>query len=192
MKKIIALMMTLILTAALFAGCAQKPAETTEAPATEAPTEAADPAETLNKIHEDVKAVFGEEYIPSMAFTDEEMKNFLGIDPTWCEAYVAEGPMISAQVDMFVAVKAKPEHTQEVKDALLEYQRYLKEDSFQYPTNVPKVNASKVVDYGDYVFFTMLGMIPMEVEEQGDEAIAAKAEEFNQSVIDVIENVLGK
>lgn len=187
MKKLIALMMALTLTVAALAGCAQKPAETTEAL-----TEALDPVETLNKIHEDVKAIFGEEYIPSMAFDDESLKNFLGIDPAWCEAYIAEGPMISAQVDTFVAIKAKPEHTQEVKDALLEYQRYLKEDSFQYPSNVPKVNASKVADYGDYVFFTMLGVIPMEVEEQGDEAIAAKAEEFNQSVIDAIENVLGK
>lgn len=192
MKKLIALMMVLALTATMFAGCAKKPAETTEAPTTEAPTEAMDPTETLNKIHEDVKAIFGEEYIPSYAFTEDDMKNSFGIDPTWMEAFIAEGPMISAQVDMFVAIKANPEHTAEVEAAMNEYQRYLKEESFQYPMNVPKVNASKVAVYGDYVFFTMLGMIPMEVEEQGDEAIAAKAEEFNQSVIDAIENVLGK
>lgn len=208
MKKMLCLILTGTVMVSLLAGCTKKPAETTEAPSTKAPTEAVTEApgatettespgaavqdETLNEIHEAVKAVFGADYIPSMPYDEEMLQSVFGVDPAWCEAYIAEGPMISAHVDTFIAIKAKPDKVEDVKKALDDYYKYLVNESFQYPSNIGKVEASKVVAYDEYVFFISLGMIPTNLEEQGDEAIFKKAEELNQSAIDAIEEVLGK
>lgn len=144
----------------------------------------------LEDVHSKVKEAYGENYIPSMPLDETMLKETYGIDPEWYEEMIAEGPMISAQIDTFIAVKAKDEKAADVQNALNAYHEVLKQDTFQYPSNLVKIQAAKVVAYGDYVFFLMLGMIPMEVEEQGEDAILKAYEAENQKAIDAIEAVL--
>ena len=58
----------------------------------------------------------------------------------------------------------------------------------QYPMNLPKIQASEVKVYGDYVFFIMLGA----ADEEGlDEEAALKFyQEQNQVAVKAIEGVL--
>ena len=59
-------------------------------------------------------------------------------------------------------------------------------DAFQYPANMVKVQASEVVRHGDYVFFVLLGEIPFEAEEQGDDAILEAAKKGVKIGVDTI------
>lgn len=140
----------------------------------------------LNALHEKVKEAYGEDYLPSMPVEKEMIKDRYGLTEDMYEEIIAETPMISVQVDEFVAVKAKAGKLEDVKKAITDFQTKYKEDTMQYPMNLPKIQGSQVVVKGDYVFFIMLGTIPMETEEQGDEAMLKAAEENNKKAIDVI------
>lgn len=144
----------------------------------------------LEEIHTKVKEAYGEDYIPSMPLDDTMLKETYGIDPEWCEEIIAEGPMISAHIDTFIAVKAKEGKVTDIQNALNAYHDVLKQDTLQYPSNLVKIQAAKIVSYGDYVFFLMLGMIPMDIEEQGEDAILKAYEAENQKAIDAIEAIL--
>lgn len=145
----------------------------------------------LSEIHTAVKEAYGEDYLPSMAIDDAALKNTLGVDPELCEEYIAEIPMISANVDTFAAIKAKSGKAKEVQTALEAYREVLVNDTMQYPANQIKIQASEVVSYGDYVFFIMLGAVPADVEESADEDAALKAyQEQNKKAKDAIEGLL--
>lgn len=154
------------------------------------PTQAPIQDATLESVYTAVKEVYGEDYLPNMRLDAETVTSTFGLNTDLYEEVVAEVPMISFNVDTFVAVKAKEGKAEEVKKVLEDYRNSLVESSMQYPVNVPKIQASRVDVYGDYVFYTMLGVVPMEVQEQGDEAILKAAEENNQKAIDVIEGIV--
>ena len=52
---------------------------------------------------------------------------------------------------------SKTDKVETVKAALEAYRKDQVENGFHYPMNVPKVQASEVVVYGDYVVYIMLG-----------------------------------
>lgn len=142
--------------------------------------------ELLKKVYEAVKEAYGEDYIPSMIFDETMLEGMLGITKDQYDACVAEGPMISAHVETFIGIKAKEGKTEEVAEKLNEYRDRLLEDSFQYPINMPKLEASQVITHGDYVFFVMLGSPDAEAEEQGEDAALESAKKKNQIAIDII------
>lgn len=204
MKKWMGVFLTMALTAQLTA-CGQgqnaiKPTETTIQEQTTAATEAETTAETetteaaengaqnqdetLNEIHTALKEMYGEMYIPSMSFDETMLAQVFNVDPAWCEAYIAEGPMMSAHVDTFVGIKAAEGMADSVEKSLLEYQEMLIENSIQYPMNQLKVEASQVVRQDDYVFFVLLGQIPMDIEDE--EAGLQAAKDSNQEAVDLI------
>lgn len=141
--------------------------------------------EALNTIHQEIKDAYGETYIPSMLYDEQTLTQMFNVDAEWCESYIAEGPMISAHVDTFIGIKAKPDMADSVEKALTEYQDMLIENSIQYPMNQLKVEASQVVRQDDYVFFVMLGQIPEDIEEESAGLEAAK--ESNQIAVDIID-----
>ena len=145
--------------------------------------------ETLAKVTKAVKKAYGDNYLPNMEYDSLYLKEIIGLDSSTYDAVVAEGPMMSAQVDTFIAVHAKSGKKTEVEKALKAYQSYLINDSFQYPMNLPKVNASKVVTVGDYVFFVMLGKINSDLD--ADEGkLLTYYEKQNDIGIHAIENAL--
>ena len=140
----------------------------------------------LSEVHQAVKDAYGEAYYIDMALDAEMLDTMLGLKEDMYEEVIAEGPMMSAQVDMFIAVKAAEGKADEVEKVLNDYRDYQINDAFQYPMNMVKVQASQVVRHEDYVFYVLLGEIPFEAEEQGDEAILEAAKKGVQIGVDVI------
>lgn len=147
---------------------------------------------TIDTIYQAVKEAYGEDYLPAMLLSEDEIQVMYGIEPEWCEEILVEVPMMSVHVDTFLAVKAKPEHLADISDAVNAYVENLKSDTMQYPANLLKIQASSVVTMGDYVFYVMLGYLPAEMEEEAEDVQIAAYEERNQVAIDVIESLLLK
>lgn len=133
-----------------------------------------------------VQKAYGEDYIPSMDYDAQILSDLFGVKEDMVEEYVAQGPMISVQIDTFVAVRAKAGKADAVEQALKDYQKGQLDAAAQYPMNLAKANASEVVRYGDYVFFVMLGTPSMEAEEKGEEAALESAKENNKIALDAI------
>ncbi|MDO5294370.1 MAG: DUF4358 domain-containing protein [bacterium] len=144
----------------------------------------------IEDIVRDVETAYGEEFVATNVLDNQTIKELMGIDPDWCEELYASNSMIGMHKDTFIAVKAKPEDLEKVKDAVTAYRENMVADTMQYPMNVEKIQASRVDVYGNYVFFTLLGFIPNEVEEQGEDKILAAYQEQNQKAVDVIEGYL--
>ena len=142
-------------------------------------------------VYEAVKAAYGENYLPNMRLTDEEIEVRYGISSDRYSSAIAEVPMISTQIDELVLIKANDEAARDtIEEALTAFQNVLKEDTFQYPANQLKIQASQVYVKGDYVCFIMLGVLDNETAQQADEGKvieAYKAE--NEKAVKAIEKL---
>lgn len=127
-------------------------------------------------LYEAVKAAYGEDYLPNMRLTDEEIEGYFGVTKDLYTSAIAEIPMINTQVDTFALFQAKDEASKEaLKEALVAYQEVLENDTFQYPANLLKIQASTVFMQGDYVCFVMLGTLDNETMQQEDEGKVIEA-----------------
>lgn len=180
MKKKIAVLLSALAIMAAASGCsgssssssstpASGPSDTSSisipdtAPVPEDPEDEADTTPdsdsvtVLQEIYDSVKAAYGENYVPSMMLEEQQLTEVYGINMDNVENFIAEGPMMSAHVDTFMAFKAVDGKGEDVEKDLTAYQEVQQSDALQYPMNMAKVNASQVVRHGDYVFFVMLG-----------------------------------
>lgn len=153
---------------------------------------AVDDSVSIDTIHTAIKEAYGDNYLPDMLLSDDEITALYGISNDWYEEAIAEVPMISVNVDTLIAVKAEKEHVEDVQNALTDYKEYLENDSFQYPMNVPKIQASTVITRGNYVFFIMLGVGDENIEDQSEDAQVKAYSELNQIAIDAIDGLLLK
>lgn len=172
-KRIMAMLLCTVLAIGAV-GCGSKEKKVKELPVTE--------------IAEKVQEAYGENYVATYQFTDEEVQNIFGINPEDCEEYAAYGSMISFHVDKFIAIKAKTDKKDDIKSALETYQTSLKEDTLQYPINIPKIQASQIKEYGDYVFFIMLGFA--EDDTVGEEELLKQFEDQDAIAVKSIEDLL--
>lgn len=200
MKKIICMMTVAAMILAAVAGCSNDggsaggsttPSGTvseaaTDGAGTEAANTSADTATpddggedsegTVGKIADKIIAAYGDNYLPNMDIPDEMLQSLVGLEADSYTEIFAQQPMISAHPDILIIAKAASGKTDEVKSKLEKYQDYLINESMQYPMNVAKVNASKIVANGDYVAFILLGAIN-ENEDSSEEEQAAFAED---------------
>lgn len=139
MKKLITLLVLLV----LMVGCANQPN----------PPVNVDIEDIVSAIKDEYK----DDYAPSMEYDEDYMVERLGIEKAWVEAFFGEGPMFSMSSDEFIIIKASAGNVDKVLAAMQEYQRYLKEESFQYPMNMPRVQNAELVSNGDYVAFILVG-----------------------------------
>ncbi len=153
---------------------------------------AVDDSVSIETIHEAIKDAYGDNYLPDMLLSDDEIMALYGISNDWYEEAIAEVPMISVNVDTLIAVKAEKDHVEDVQNALTSYKEYLENDSFQYPVNVPKIQASTVITRGNYVFFIMLGVGADDIEDQSEDDQVKAYGELNQIAIDAIDGLLLK
>ena len=78
-------------------------------------------------VYEAVKAAYGENYLPNLRLTDEEIEVRYGIANDLYSSAIAEVPMISAQVDELVLIKANDEAARDtIEEALTAYQNVLR------------------------------------------------------------------
>ncbi len=139
----------------------------------------------LSDVHEAVKAVYGDMYVPEMQQDAEYISNIYGISEDMYEEAIAEISMMSVHVDTFVAIKAKEGQADAVEQKLTEYREYLLNDTLQYPMNIPKIQASQVVREGDYVFFVQLGHVENDMLDEDE--LLKKYQESNQLAVDAIQ-----
>lgn len=208
MKKIISIMLILASLAA-FASCGnggngndtsadtstsgtttgETSADSTETSATEtsAPTSDVSAADIGKAVADE----YGDEYIPDMDIPADYLDSTYGVKPEWYDDFFGQMPMISANVDTFIAVKAKADKVSDVEKALNDYADYYKNDAQKYPKDIAKVDACRVYTKGNYVFFIMLGYPTDEVENMDDAAQVKFYTEQNDRAVKVIDSLLG-
>lgn len=127
-------------------------------------------APLLNTVYSAVRNAYGSDYLPNMRLSKDEIKSRYGISSSWYKGAIAEVPMISAQADELVIVKAKNSNAKKkIKSALVKYRKWLQEESFQYPMNQTKVQAAKIYVKGDYVCLFVLGTIDNRIASGTDD-----------------------
>lgn len=139
----------------------------------------------LDEIRNTVAGAY-EDYVPSMPYEKEQITDIFGVDASWYDAVVAEGPMMSAHVDTFLAFHATEGNQENIKTALETYKEFLVNDSMQYPMNMEKVKAATILEEGDYIYFIMLGFIDDTIEDEGERLTAF--EEQNAIAVEAIKS----
>ncbi|MDE6701187.1 MAG: DUF4358 domain-containing protein [Acetatifactor sp.] len=147
-------------------------------------------SEEMATLREAVVNELGEGYWPNTQIPAEMLEMNYGLTSDMYEDYMGESPMISANVDTLLIVKAAEGQADAVEEALQNYRTDLVENSLQYPMNVPKVQGSMVERIDDYVCFVLLGGDLEAAAEHGDEAAVAYSRKQNQRAIDVIKETL--
>ena len=193
MKKRIAALAILVLAlfTLMMTGCGSKDGESNGETASQGgSTESAYRDDVaLTDIRDAVAQAYGANYLPSMTLDAEALANMYGVTEDMYEEALGEVPMISVQVDTLILVKAKSDRVEDVKAAFENYRTYQLEEGMNYPMNVPKIEASEVAVYGDYVCYIMLGVIEDDLKD--DEAAMLTAfQEQNQIAKTAIETAL--
>lgn len=171
MRKIAVILLTSVFLVGLLSGC------TTDNNKVEV---------DLDNILEAVKLEMGEAYYPDRDIEINELMDYTGLKEEQIEEFIAQAPMMTLGVDTFIAIKATEGNGDNVYAGLEKYRKFLVEESFQYPMNLPKVNTAKVVQFGDYSFFIMLGEYNDSIEDiESDEA-----REYYESEVARVEKVI--
>ncbi|WP_455713992.1 Ig-like domain-containing protein [Anaerosporobacter sp.] len=144
----------------------------------------------LESIHTAVKEAYGDNYRAKVSMSKDELSEIVGLKSNLYDDVIAEVPLMSTSVDRFIAVKPAAGKKDEVKQVLVKYKKYLEEEVLQYPMNMPKVKASKVVTVGDYVFFIMLGKMNDSEEDEGK--LLSFYEGQNDIAIKAIKKIMNK
>lgn len=174
MKKIIGFFMAAIMVSTFLGGCGSKDNESNGSTNVD-----------IKEIHEKVKNELGEDYFPDSEISNEQLKDQMEIDMDNVKEYIAESPMISVNIDMFIAMEAKEGKGEEVEADLNEYKEYMANNAMMYPMNIAKVSAAKVVRHGDYVFFIMLGKY-----DDRDDATEEEAFIFAKEEVKKVEDII--
>lgn len=135
-----------------------------------------------------VEAVGEDEYWPNMPMDGEMLEMFYGITADMYDDYMAETPMISANVDTLIIVRAKEGQTDAVYDKLNAYRDALVNDTMQYPMNLGKIQSSQVEKIGNYVVFVQLGGEAGLADDE-EEAIT-HSQEANSKALEAIKGKL--
>ena len=111
----------------------------------------------LSDAHLAVKEAYGDYYLPSVSVNGEEFEERFGIDLDDVESFIAEVPMMSIHMDVFVGIKAKPDKVDVISTLLEGYRREKMANRDQLPSNQKKLSSSEIYITGDYVFLLILG-----------------------------------
>lgn len=177
--------LTVCVTACLLAGCSSSGSS-------EAETEAGYRDNvSAQALVEAVASELGDDYWADAELAPELLDDWYGISDDMYEEYYGQTPMISANVDTLIIVKAAEEKLEDVEGALDTYRESMVQDTFQYPANIPKIQASEIRTFGRYVCFVQLGA-DMNGIEDDDEAAIKACQEMNGRALSVIEKELAK
>lgn len=175
----------------------QQTETTTENNSTEAGTDGenvnTEAGQMLQNVHQAVQEVFAAFYPSGMQMQDDAtfMQETLKLDASWYDSAIVEVPMLSMSVDTFAVVHATEGNLDNVVNAFNSYKDYLINDSFQYPMNMPKIQAATVGSTGEYAYFIILsGMANVDETDENVENQIKAYEESNKIAIDTISGVI--
>lgn len=186
MKKISMILLTMVLAVAFITGCFKDDTKTpsdnnvadnkvedeNDNPApTETDSDSTNNSDiTVDDILNAIKASYGEDYLPNMEIDSELLELEFGLTPDMYEEVKAEHPMIGTHADRVVIVKAVEGRADDVEAALIAAKENKINDTFQYPMNLPKINAAKIVRNEDFVCFLLVGAINENMDANEEEA----------------------
>lgn len=156
---------------------------------------------SVKDIETAVAAALGENYFPEMEL---ETLEGLGITADMYDEFIYKVPMISANVDTLIVVKAKEDKAADVEAKLNAFRDTNINDLLQYPMNLTKIQCSQVVTMGNYVMFVQFGaglgmdatdaaIANSDKELTDDELVQIEMEvidEQNNLALDTIRNML--
>ncbi|HBW14383.1 MAG TPA: hypothetical protein DEF30_11255 [Proteiniclasticum sp.] len=174
MKKITTIIMTTVLALGVFAGCSNG--------STDKETPENTKNVTLEEIHTAVKDAYGENYLPNMEIPAEMLEAEFGLTKDLYAEVIAEQPMIGTHADRVVLVKAAEGKADAVEEALNKAKENKIADTMQYPMNLPKIAATKVVRHGDVVAFLLVGAINENMDATEEEAKTFAETEVEKAV----------
>ncbi len=187
-NRILSVILSAVLAVSLFVGCGKDDQNATTGDNMQNSTTATS-SDTMKKVHEQIKSTYGEDYLATMNITDKtQVSEMFGINEEDIDEFIVDIPMMSAHVDKFVAIKAKPGREQAVENALNTYLATEKENNTNYPANMPKINSAKVTRKGDVVYLTMLGRSNDNLEATADEMMNFAQEQVKKAT-DVIDRL---
>lgn len=142
--------------------------------------------EEMESIKAAIMDEVGNNYFPNMSLMPDMLEVQFGITADMYDDYFAEMPMISANVDTLLIIKAKDGNVEDVEAALEAYRDVQINGTMQYPKNLGVVQASRIEKIGNYVCFSQLGGDTMDLMDSGDEAVILHCQELNDLVIGII------
>lgn len=147
---------------------------------------------SLEHIREAVTAELGDAYWPQMPFDSMMLEMMYGITPDMYDAFLAEGPMMSAHVDALIVIQAKEDQVDAVKEALETYRQSQVDNLMAYPSHVGKIQASKVEVIDNYVCYVILGGDVMDLmeKEDSDAEVIKHCEAENDKAIAAIKKAI--
>lgn len=170
MKKIALVMMAAFL---LLSGC------------TKAGVDDSGKVSILDKTLSDIKEAYGDDYGPDGIISKEVLEEVYSLTMDNVSYYVAEAATISMSSDVFIGMVANPGKIEELTKEVEAYREYLINDSFQYPMNMPKIQASTIVVKDNVIFFFVLGKLHEDMDASEEEQLAF-AKEQAKIAVDVI------
>lgn len=139
-------------------------------------------------IVEAVASNLGEDYWPDTEILAETLSDSYGITSDMYEEFYGQMPMISNNVDTLIVVKVKENMAADVEEAFTTYNENAGE--FQYPMNLPKIEAAQIAAYGDYVCYVQLGGYAVDLEDE--EEMLKACQEANEQALAIIEQELAE
>lgn len=128
-----------------------------------------------------VAKVYGDNYLPDQTMDTEMLESEFGLKKDMYDEVVAEAPLIGFHPDRLVIVKPKKGKEADVKRALEDALLVMKEQQMQYPVNVAKVNAGKILEKDGYYCFMILGETD-DTSKNDDDAAKFAEEQINIGV----------
>lgn len=145
--------------------------------------------ETLDAVKTAIQEQLGGDYLPDMSYPADSVEELFGVKSEWYDAAIAEGPMMSVHVDKLLAFHATEGNVENIANALNTYRDTLITGTLQYPMNLLKIQGSVVETVGDYVIFSLLGMVDDMAYDEDSQFIDAY-KEINESVIATAKGII--
>lgn len=143
-------------------------------------------ANKCTEILDSIKTAYGENYLPSMSIDPMTLESMFAITSDLYAEFAGEMMMISTYPDTVMIFKAADGQADALEAALNTLRDNKMADQMQYPINIAKVNATKVVRNGDYVAFLLIGAVDEREDATEDEA-SQFAEEQVQIAVSAFE-----
>ena len=196
-KYIISVVATATAIAAVFSACTANGGESSVSSAapglstsmTESADGASDSGSNTDKNNEKsaqglrdaIAEAYGDNYLPDQTMEADMLESEFGLKKDMYDEVIAEAPVIGFHPDRLVIVKPAKGKEADVKRALEDTLIVMKEQQMQYPVNVAKVNAGRVLEKDGYYCFMILGDTD-DTSENDDDAAKFAEEQINIGV----------
>lgn len=132
-------------------------------------------------LRDTIAKAYGDNYLPNQTMEADMLESEFGLKKDMYDEVVAEAPVIGFHPDRLVIVKPAKGKEADVKRALEDTLIVMKEQQMQYPVNVAKVNAGRVLEKDGYYCFMILGDTD-DTSENDDDAAKFAEEQINIGV----------